>query len=768
MTDYFEMRYLEDEVEIHVDEWGVPHIFGSSKNDVFLAQGFNAARDRLFQLDFSRRRGLGRLAEVFGSEFVEWDRAARLFIYRGDFRAEWLAYGNDAKAIVTSFVNGVNGFIDLVVSGAMPLPLEFEKLGYLPEKWAPEDLLRLRSHSLSFNAAEEAIRARLAHEWGHSIASLRKLFEPAVEFEVPEGLDFSVFAEDVMKDYWLGTGPLVRSENSNSGIGRVHQPSDGSNNWVLSGDLTSTGRPILCNDPHRVTSSMPSLRYIAHLSCRDFDVIGGGEPLLPGVSIGHNGKVAFGLTIFAIDQEDLFVHVLNPNNPDEYQFEGAWRKFSEVTEEIHSCDGPEQTVVLRFSEFGPVIYHDPERHVAVSLAAAWLEPGGAPYLGSIEYMRADNIDEFLEAMNRWCAPPENQIVAEPGGRIAWQPGGIIPKRKNWNGLFPIPGDGRYVWDGFYDNDVLPGFAKDSGYFATANQYLLPEEFPREVHISYEWYDDVRYRRIKEWLDDAREITIREAFDFQTDDLNLHARETIVVLKQVAQFQDHALGRLVDAWDFRMSVGSTQAHAWELFFWEHLVPAVLRSQLKTLGYEGESEKILGILIPDLAAERDSRVALSLMRDWADSDQRKLDLAVEHALISFDAFVDMDKLCPWGDVHMRYADHAFADLLIEAGVEEKLVRSGEYEVPGSGETVGLAGYASTGDYRQIYGSSFRVAIDVGEWDNSIALNGPGQSGDLSSGYQFEHMDRWAKGEPFPLLYSKGLIEKHRRQLIILKPR
>lgn len=158
----------------------------------------------------------------------------------------------------------------------------------------------------------------------------------------------------------------------------------------------------------------------------------------------------------------------------------------------------------------------------------------------------------------------------------------------------------------------------------------------------------------------------------------------------------------------------------------------------------------------------------MRDWADSDQRKLDLAVEHALISFDAFVDMDKLCPWGDVHMRYADHAFADLLIEAGVEEKLVRSGEYEVPGSGETVGLAGYASTGDYRQIYGSSFRVAIDVGEWDNSIALNGPGQSGDLSSGYQFEHMDRWVKGEPFPLLYSKGLIEKHRRQLIILKPR
>lgn len=768
MADCFELSYLDDEVEILVDEWGVPHIFGSSKNDVFFAQGFNAARDRLFQLDFSRRRGLGRLAEVYGSEFVQWDRAARLFIYRGDFRSEWLSYGNDAKAIVTSFVHGVNSFIDLVVSGALPLPFEFEKLGYLPEKWVPEDLLKLRAHSLSFNAAEEALRARLVHEWEHAVAGLRKLFEPAVEFEVPAELDLSVFAEDVMREYWLGTGPLVRSDDSDSGIDRAQQPNDGSNNWVLSGDLTSTGRPILCNDPHRVTSSMPSLRYIAHLSCPEFDVIGGGEPLLPGVSIGHNGKIAFGLTIFAIDQEDLFVHVLNPDNSDEYQFEGSWRRFSMITEVLHSCDGPDQTVTLRFSEFGPVIYHDPERGVAVSLAAAWLEPGGAPYLGSIEYMRADGIDEFIEAMNRWCAPPENQIVAEPGGRIAWQPGGIIPKRKNWNGLFPTPGDGQYVWDGFYDNDVLPGFVKNSGYFATANQYLLPEDFPQDVHISYEWYDDVRYRRIKEWLDEAREVTIREAFDFQVDDLNLHARETIDVLKQVSQFQDHELGKLIASWDFRMSVGSIQAHAWELFFWEHLVPTVLRAQLEALGYEGEAEKILELLIPDLAAERDSRVALSLMRKWADLGRVKLELIVDQALVSFSAVVDLDNLCPWGDVHTRYADHVLADMLVEAGVEEELVRSGEYAVPGSGETVGLAGYASAGVYRQIYGSSFRVAIDVGGWDNSIALNGPGQSGNLLSGYQFEHMDRWVKGEPFPLLYSRDLIQKHRRQLIILKPR
>lgn len=768
MADCFELSDLEGEVQIHVDEWGVPHIFGSSKEDLFFAQGFNAARDRLFQLDFSRRRGLGRLAEVFGREFVEWDRAARLFIYRGDFRSEWLAYGNDAKGVVTSFVKGVNSFIDLTMSGAVSLPLEFEKLGYRPEKWEPEDLLRLRAHSLSFNAPEEAVRARLAHEWGQSVASLRNFFEPAVEFEFPAGSDFSVFVEDVMRDYWLGTGPLVRSESSESGLGRAQQPNDGSNNWVLSGDLTSTGRPILCNDPHRVTSSMPSLRYIAHLSCPDFDVIGGGEPLLPGISIGHNGKIAFGLTIFAIDQEDLFVHVLNPNNSDEYQYEGTWRRFSTITEEVYSCDGPEQTVVLRFSDFGPVIYHDPENHIAVSLAAAWLEPGGAPYLGSIEYMRAGDIDEFLEAMNRWCAPPENQIVAEPGGRIAWQPGGIIPKRKNWNGLFPIPGDGQYVWDGFYDNDVLPGLVKDSGYFATANQYLLPEDFPSEVHISYEWYDDVRYRRIKEWLDGARGVTIREAFDFQVDDLNVHARDTTDVLKQVAQFQAHDLGKLVGSWDFRMSVESVQAHAWELFFWEHLVPSVLRAQLSTLGFESEAEEILGILIPDLAAERDSRVALSLLRNWAEEDHEKLEFVVEKALISFDSSVDADELCPWGDVHTRYADHAFADLLIESGVEEKLVRSGEYAVPGSGETVGLAGYASTGDYRQIYGSSFRLAVDVGEWDNSIALNGPGQSGCLSSGYQFEHMDRWVKGEPFPLLYSRDLIQKHCRQLIILKPR
>lgn len=760
--------HLDEEVEIRVDEWGVPHIYASTKHDVFLAQGFNAARDRLFQLDFARRRGLGKLAEVFGPAFAEWDRAARLFIYRGDHRAEWLAYADDTKELVTSFVKGINAYIDAISSGEVTMPTEFTKLGYAPEKWAPEDLVRLRAHSLSFNAPEEAVRARLLTQWGESVANLRRYLEPSIEVTMPEDVDLSIFTEDVLKDYWLGTGPLALSADAKDQVRRGLHLNDGSNNWVIAGDKTATGRPILCNDPHRITSSMPSLRYIAHLSCPEFDVIGGGEPLLPGISIGHNGKIAFGLTIFAIDQEDLFVHVLNPDNSDEYEFDGNWRKFKVIQETIKVKGDQDFKAELKFSEFGPVIYQNEERGVAVSLAAAWLEPGGAPYLGSVGYMRTENIEDFMASMNRWCAPPENQIVAEPGGRIAWQPGGIIPNRQTWNGLHPVAGDGSHVWEGFHDNDVLPNVVKQEGFIATANNNLLPEGFPSDIHVNYEWYDDVRFRRITEWLENAQNLSVREAFDFQLDDLSLHACETLELLRDNGSFRQHRLSSFLEGWNYRMETDSRPAYAWEQFFWDCLYPQVLTTQLEALGFGDEAGEILRTLIPALGADREPRSALHLLREAAQIDVEKFDRTVTRALEAFDQNVDLELLPAWGDVHTRYSDHPLADLLIHAGVPESVVRSGEYAVSGSGDTVGLAGYMNKNDLRQIYGSSFRVAIDVGDWDNSMALNGPGQSGDLETGLQFEHMERWVTGEPFPLLYSRERVEKHTRQVITLQPK
>ncbi|MGW7595518.1 penicillin acylase family protein, partial [Streptomyces rubiginosohelvolus] len=269
---------------IRTDRWGVPHIEASSADDAFLAQGWVAARDRLFQLDWWRRRGLGRTAEVLGTHYVERDRAARLFLYRGDIDEEWAAYGPRARSAVTRFVAGVNAWIAATVRDPGLLPPEFTELGYRPALW----------------------------EFGAEVEDLRRRRQPAVSPSVPEGLDLATVDPHVLDTYRLAMGPVATRPVPTRTL-------EGSNNWGVAGGRTMSGRPLLANDPHRAMS-LPSLRYLVHLSCPEFDVIGAGEPALPGISIGHNGAVAFGLTIWPVDQEDLYVYEPHPDDDARYRY----------------------------------------------------------------------------------------------------------------------------------------------------------------------------------------------------------------------------------------------------------------------------------------------------------------------------------------------------------------------------------------------------------------------------------------------------------------
>ena len=462
---------LEGPAEILVDRWGVPHVYASSLYDAFRLQGFNAARDRLWQLDFWRRRGLGLLAEVFGPSLVERDRATRLFVYRGDMHAEWLAYGSDTKRVATAYVEGVNSYVRLAVADPELLPFEFRELGYEPVLWAPEDVARIRSNGLYYNLDQEVARALVLRHYGPEVEELRRKRQPPVDLVVPDGLDLSLIPDDVLRVYRLAIDPPDLSGAATTTV-------QGSNNWVLAPGRTTTGRPLLANDPHRALS-VPSLRYLLHLSAPGLDVIGAGEPALPGISIGHNGQIAFGLTIFSIDQEDLYVYETNPEQPLEYRYQDRWEPMRVVTDTVPVKGGEPVHVELRYTRHGPVIYEDPERHTAFVVRAAWLEPGMAPYLGSMDYTRARSWDEFLAAMNRWGAPPENQLFADPAGTIGWKPAGLTPIRPNWDGTLPVPGDGRYEWAGFRDMDELPVAANPArGWLATANEITCPTTSPR--------------------------------------------------------------------------------------------------------------------------------------------------------------------------------------------------------------------------------------------------------------------------------------------------
>jgi len=318
---------LQAPVEILVDRWGAPHVYASSSDDAFFAQGFNAARDRLWQIDLWRRRGLGLLSEVFGPLFVEKDRAARLFLYRGEMRSEWPVYGPDTRRVVTAFVSGVNEYVRLAREDASLLPEEFSLMGYRPSFWSPEDVARIRSHGVYQNLANEVERALVLRDFGPAVEALRKPLEPPRDLTVPEGLDLSLIPTDVLRVYQLATGPVEFAEGQ-----LPHAKSlEGSNNWTISPGRTSTGRSILANDPHRA-QSVPSLRYAIHLSAPGIDVIGAGEPALPGVSIGHNGKIAFGLTIFSRYEsrttkspELIFSALLGDDDARDVRFERALR-----------------------------------------------------------------------------------------------------------------------------------------------------------------------------------------------------------------------------------------------------------------------------------------------------------------------------------------------------------------------------------------------------------------------------------------------------------
>lgn len=770
MSDRYVVHGLKSKVEILVDEWGVPHIYATSAHDAYLAQGFNAARDRLWQLDYARRRGLGLLAEAFGEHLVPWDRAARRLLYRGDLRSEWLAYSNTTKAVAEAFVAGINAYIELTERGLADLPVEFTALGYRPGRWNPADVARMRAHGLSFNAPSELARALTLYRWGAEVERLRKVLEPDHEPIIAEGLDLSALTPQVLDEYLRGTLPAQFTGANLDSIVPDRSPveSDGSNSWVIAPDHTTTGRAILANDPHRATATIPSLRYIVHLRCDEFDVIGGGEPILPGVSIGHNGMLAFGLTIFPIDQEDLVLLNLEPGNPRRYLHQGDWISFETVSETIPVRGSDDVQVTLDFSRFGPVMHLDAEVGTAVALSAAWLEPGAARYLGSMEYMTARSIEEFMAAMNRWGAPPENQVVADTDGRIAWKPGGIIPVRRTWDGLLPVPGDGRHRWEGFYDADVLPERIQRDGFIATANNRLLNDDHDPDLHVTYEWSAPYRHQRITEWLEEARAVSVHDAFDFQLDELSIPARETVDFLTRFETFANHELGRLLIGWDRRMSSDSRAAFTWERWVWRHFLPQLFSVRIQELGHAADTEEILAILIPEGTPDRDLRPGLREMNRQAGADPARLEQVLKTSLDSAQRELRTDfPQTVWGDVHTGYAVHPLAELLTAAGIDADLVMTNSRPRSGSGETVGLASYARPDDYRQVTGSTFRVVIDVGDWNNSLALNAPAQTGDLASGRAQDSFDDWIEGRPFPLLYSRERIEKHTRQRILLTP-
>jgi penicillin amidase len=534
----------------------------------------------------------------------------------------------------------------------------------------------------------------------------------------------------------------------------------GSNNWVVGSRRTLTGFPLLANDPHRVIQ-VPSLRYWVHLVAPGWNVIGGGEPVLPGVSIGHNEYGAWGFTVFGQDTEDLYVYEINPANPNQYRYGSGWEDMKIIRETIPVKGEPPIPADLKYTRHGPVLYEDPRNNKAYALRAAWLDLGAAPYLASLRIDQARNWDEFLEACSYSRIPAENMIWADINKNIGYQAVGVSPIRPNWSGLIPVPGDGRYEWEGYLPIKALPHVLNpEKGFFATANNFTVPDGYPYPEALHFTWGDEMRAVRIEEFLASGRMHTLADMMKLQHDELSVAARALVPLLREVDV--ENPIARkaqdLLLSWDYVLAKESVAAAiyvAWERRLQSNLrnilVPEKVRQFLGTLNLKKTIDWLVapdGRFGPDPLRDRDALLVKSMLG----------------------AIADLNKQLGSDMSQWQYGQPKYKHALIRHPLSE-VVNS---EVRNQLE-IGLmprGGYAATvnstgAGNNQSSGASFRIVADTENWDNSVGTNTPGQSGDPTSPHYRDLFALWAKGKYFPVFFSRNKVESVVEQRTVLTP-
>jgi penicillin amidase len=746
-------------VKVIRDRQGIPHIYAQDTDDLFLAQGFVQAQDRLFQMDLWRRSVSGRLAEILGAAFVERDRLARLMHYRGDMNAEWTSYAPDTKRIVQQFVKGINAW---VVEARKNVPLEFKYAGYDPALWRPDDLLsRAEGFTMGGNALNEVFRARLTAKIGVQRSTQLLPPEPQVTVSVLPGLDLSIISDDLAKRLsTIGAGARFSQvrppEMTTTKLASL--PQEGSNNWVIAGRKSDTGKPLLANDPHR-NLDHPSLRYLVHLKAPGWNVIGAVQPYLPGVSIGHNDSIAWGLTVFLTDSQDLYIERLNPANPNQYLYKGQWLDL-EVQKDRIGVKGRADPVDVeyQYTRHGPIVAIDSNRHEAVVLRWTGDEPGTVGYLGDLSIDRARNWAEFRQALGRHKMPAENFVYADVDGNIGYQAAGLAPIRSGWHGLLPVSGwTGDYEWKGWYSLDDLPhAYNPETGFLATANNNVLA---PGEKRIiGYEWLDPARINRIREVLTSRTTLSLADFEHLQHDAVAWNAEQLVPLLAKVsATDADVERARqLLVGWDKNMLRTSTAAviyATWEQKALELLIADKIDHSLAAEYVARGTDVLVPALTKPIAA-------------WFGAGGAKTrDALIIEALTAAVSTLKTE-LGPnlsdwrWGAVHSATFRHPLG---VDAATSA-LFNIGP--IPRDG--YGLTPLATSGPaFKQTSGATFREVLDVSDWDRSAVTSAPGQSGQPAS-HHFADLARfWAEAQYVPLPFSDAAVAKGAEATLILTP-
>jgi len=783
-SEQLEVEGLREPVEILVDRWGIPHIYAQNEADLFFAQGYYAARDRLFQFEVWRRQATGTVAEMLGPRELKRDIGTRLFQFRGDMQREMQHYHPRGELIITAYVRGVNAYIDRVQADPDLLPLEFELLGIEPQKWTPAVVVSRHQGLLGNINQELNIGRAVARAGAETVRDIAWFHPGRPKLELDPRIDTDLLFEDILELYNAFRQPLrfrpedivaevrtrdmdyyrtmAAAEEAAYRKQRLRNQEDiGSNNWIIDGRHTQSGYPMMANDPHR-TLSAPSLRYMAHLHAPGWNVIGGGEPEIPGISIGHNEYGAWGLTVFRTDAEDLYIYRTNPDNPNEYWRQGAWEPMRIIKDTIPVKGREPEIVELKYTRHGPVVYEDGDRNAACAVRCGWLEIGGSPYLASLRMDQAKNFEEFREACNYSNIPGENMIWADREGNIGWQAVGIAPVRRNWSGLVPVTGDGTYEWDGYLPIKAKPNiYNPEDGIFASANENVTPRDYPYMDAIGYSWSDPFRGDRVTEFLASGRQHSLADLMQLQTDYLSLPARQLTPMLENVAVDKGKAqvakARRLLLDWDYRLTPESIPAgiyHAWETAIrknmTERMVPENIRDYLSP-----QMRSIIDwLLLPD------DRFGADPVRGRNDFLLECLEEAVRGLRKT-----QGEEAAEWRYGQLDYKHVLFRHPLsyaVKKDVRQQL-EVGPAIRGGNSYTVNN----TSSNNNQSHGATFRIIVDTGDWDRTLGANAPGQSGNPDHPHYDNLFEIWVKNQYFPVFFSREKVESVEDYRLDLQP-
>jgi penicillin amidase len=763
---------LTAQVEVLRDAHAVPHIRAQSLADALFVQGYVTAQDRLWQMDLSRRNAEGELSEVFGNRTLRLDMDSRTFGFPQVAAAALADIPPDERRLLEAYVRGVNAFIE---THRDRLPLEFLILRYQPRPWREVDSVAVGLNlatALSQTWPSDLMREHLAAKLG------KELFADTFPDHSPLDVPVAEVAGDCRAPKAgcrSNQASLFEGESSlallNPGAFRLPDGYDGlvqtpiedgqsamagmgSNNWVVNGSHTKSGKPLLANDPH-IAHSVPSVWYMVHLKAPGLNVTGVSLPGVPLVIIGHNELIAWGMTNTAPDVQDLYIESFNPRAPSKYLHNGQWVDADVRDEAIKVRNQPDYHFTVTITRHGPVISHDGHRDLALQWTLLSPHAVRLPFLG---INRASNWQEFTSALHDFKVPMQNFVYSDAEGNIGYYSAGLVPIRKHGDGSIPVPGDSdNYDWTGFIPFEALPhSYNPASGMIATANGRIVPDNYP--YFITARWDPSFRTARIFQLLRAGRDFTPADMLRIQTD---IHSDEDMWLAQQLlaaaakqapsnpdAQF---ALGEL-KAWDGEARADSAATLVLEVTR-QALLARILKPKLgdrsseyrwpmSTIFLQNVLEQNVTRWLP--LGDVDFNVTLMKSLDEGIRQIPELVHSQNHAAWK------------WGDTIPLTFHHPFSNGSPLLG---RWLDVGPFPQAGTGTTVKQT--------TTRLGPSMRMVVDFSDLDQSLQNITLGESGQVFSPYYRDQFSAWYGGQSFPMLYSDAAVEKGAAHKLVLEP-